>query len=314
VIKLQVRSKSLLIKTLLILLATAFCVSAMASKPEKTKPPKQHETSGQKRPQLPMHDFEWKGVFKGNQTFKGNRDDLAQPAEVEQLTVQGKWQTGEDGKEYFNLYMSQGDKHSNTWVENFVYENRLYTMTRKWHVPIPDLLPGVSLIGKCIRNEIYNKDNPWEPLPITVKGFNEGLASSRLVGVEKIDGKPMNHFRHTCLSKASPQLFLPLLPFDPASDKNDLAIPFKAFSDIYVPVGQSYPWAKWLQYGDGVGPDPQQDEWFLADRFYESSPDIVLPEQCELGNEWIKGEGKKTLIITYQTTCTNLVPAEENFD
>lgn len=78
-----------------------------------------------------------------------------------------------------------------------------------------------------------------------------------------------------------------------------------------MPVEKSYPWAKWLQYGDGVGPDPQQDEWFLADKFYDDPADIVLPEQCKTGNEWVKGIGDRTLIITYQTTCTNLVPAAD---
>lgn len=306
----RVPSTSLLSQIFIILISLVFCTSALAGNQTPPKPPKESAPGGQKRPQLPMVDFEWTGKFLGNQPFQGNNDDLHQPAEMEQLTVRGKWQTGEDGIEYFNLYMVQGDKHSNTWVENYIFENKLYTMTRKWHTELPDLLPGVPLVGKCIQNEIYNKDNPWEPLPITVEGLNIGLASSRLVGVEKIDGKPMNHFRHTCLSHAAPQLLLPLIPMDPGNKDNPLSIPFKAFSDIYVPVGKSYPWAKWLQYGDGVGPDPQQDEWFLADRYYQGSPDIVLPKQCELGNEWIKGEGDETLIITYQTTCTNLVPAD----
>jgi hypothetical protein len=287
-----------------------FCTSALAGDQKRPQRHKESVVGGQKRPQLPKEDFEWTGIFQGNQPFQGNSHDLHQPAEEEQLTVRGKWQTGEDGNEYFNLYMEQGDAYSNTWVENLVYENKLYTITHNWHTELPDILPGVSLIGKCIQNEIYNNDNPSEPLPITVDGFNRGLASSRLVGVEKVDGKPMNHFRHTCLSHASPQLLLPLLPLDPASDTNILALPFKVFSDIYVPVGKSYPWAKWLQYGDGVGPDPQQDEWFLVDRYYKGSADIILPAECKPGNEWIKDEGKKTLIITYQTTCTNLVPAE----
>ena len=58
------------------------------------------------------------------------------------------------------------------------------------------------------------------------------------------------------------------------------------FSDIYVPAGRSYPWAKWLQFGDGVGPDPQQDEWFLVDDAYSYPDEIVLPKQCRPGNEW----------------------------
>lgn len=291
----QASSKFLLNHALFILLAAVFCTAALAG--------------GPKKPQIPKVDFEWTGTFLGNQPFQGDSNDLDQPKEMEQLTVRGKWQTGEDGNEYFNLYMEQGDVNGNTWVQNFIYEDKLYTMTRKWHTELPDLLPGASLVGMCIQNEIYNSDDPWNPLSITVDGLNIGLTSSRLVGVEIIDGEPMNHFRHTCLAHASPQLLLPLLPFDPADKDNPLAIPFRAFSDIYVPVGESYPWTKWLQYGDGVGPDPHQDEWFLANKFDNVPADIILPEACKAGNEWIKDEGLKTLIVTYQTTCTNLVPA-----
>lgn len=294
--KFQISSKTIISRTLAILLTMVFCTSTLAG--------------GQKRPQIPKHNFEWTGVFMGNQPYQGTDDDLDQPAEVEQLTVRGKWQTGEDGETYFNLYMEQGDANSDTWVENFIYGDKLYTITRKWHTDLPVIFPdGSTILGKCFQNEIYNSANPSEPLSIDVDGFNRGLASARLVGVEKVDGKPMNHFRHTCLSRVSPQFLYPFEHWDPTDENNKLAIPFKMFSDIYVPVGKSYPWAKWLQYGDGVGPDPQEDEWFLADRFYNDPDDIVLPQECKTGNEW-PFLGAMTLVYAEQTTCTNLVAPE----
>ena len=120
----------------------------------------------------------------------------------------------------------------------------------------------------------------------------------------------MNHFRHTCLSQAAPQFGFPA---DPDNPDTPGTIPFKVFSDIYVPAGRSYPWRIWLQYGDGVGPDPQNDEWFLANKFNRSPDDIILPEQCEIENVF------KTLFFVQQTTCKNLVPKDvleggNNFD
>ena len=83
---------------LVLMLVLIFCTSALAG--------------GQKRPQIPKVDFEWKGSFKGNDPFHGNDDDLSAPQVTDDLIIRGKWQRGEDGKEYFNLYMQQGDEYS----------------------------------------------------------------------------------------------------------------------------------------------------------------------------------------------------------
>jgi len=255
-IKIVISPKLSLGHTLAWLFTLLFSVSALAGPP---------------KPQIPMHNFEWQG------SFIGNAEKLSDPQVEYKLTVRGKWQNG-----YFNLYMEQGTKDDDTWVENLIYEDKLYTITHKWHTEF-------DLKGICFQNMVYNTEDPWKPLPITVAGFNRGLQHSRLVGLEKIGGKPMNHFRHTCLSLASPQ-FGPLDPDDP---ENEDAIPFKVFSDIYVPAGRSYPWIKWLQSGDGVGPDPQQDEWFIANKSKRNPDNIVLPWQCILP------------IYVQQTTCTN---------
>ena len=76
--------------------------------------------------------------------------------------------------------MEQGDANSDTWVENFIYGDKLYTITRKWHTALPVIFPdGSTILGKCFQNEIYNSANPSEPLSIDVDGFNRGLASAR---------------------------------------------------------------------------------------------------------------------------------------
>ena len=78
----------------------------------------------------------------------------------------------------------------------------------------------------------------------------------------------------TCLSKTG----IPDFPWvDPFININ-------IFSDIYVPPGYAYPWFKWLQFGDGVGPDPQNDEWFLFNRWGNRPGPIVLPDQCNWWN------------------------------
>ncbi len=115
----------------------------------------------------------------------------------------------------------------------------------------------------------------------------------------------MNHFRHSCLTRTAPQLFFNPddeypVSSDPESFLTPFAIPFEVFSDIYVPVGRQYPWNKWLQFGDGVGPDPQNDEWFLANKFNDHPDDIILPEQCQ------KDSPKSNLAYVQQTTCKNL--------
>jgi len=284
-IKIVISPKLSLGHTLAWLFTLLFSVSALAGPP---------------KPQIPMHNFEWQG------SFIGNAEKLSDPQVEYKLTVRGKWQNG-----YFNLYMEQGTKDDDTWVENLIYEDKLYSITHKWHTELPPILPdGSSILGKCFQNQVFNTENPLEPLPITVDGFNRGLARARLVGREKIGGKPMNHFRHTCLTRAAPQFGF---PSDPGDTNNKLAIPFKVFSDIYVPAGRSYPWTKWLQFGDGVGPDPQQDEWFLINKSNRYPDDIILPEQCELENIW-PIFGDKTLIFTQYTTCTNLVPSKEPED
>jgi hypothetical protein len=183
----------------------------------------------------------------------------------------------------------QGKKYSDVWVENLIYRDKLYTITHKWHTKLDD-----DILGKCFETTVYNAADPANPLPITVDGLNALLDSSRLVGLEVIDGIPMNHFRATCLSLAA---------IPTRDDSTPLLPPFfpiKIFSDIYVLEGQSYTWTKWLQFGDGVGPDPQNDEWFLFDEWNSDPDDIVLPKQCQDGNS-----DKR---YVQQSACNNLVP------
>jgi hypothetical protein len=179
--------------------------------------------------------------------------------------------------------MEQGTKGSGTWVENLIYENKLYTITHEWHIPLD---PFPEILDVCFENTAY-MSSPDESPDITVDDLNGILASSRLVGLEKIGGKPMNHFRTTCLTG------IPVLP-------PDLFVPVSIFSDIYVRPGRSYPWERWLQFGDGVGLDPQHDEWFLFDEWNSSPADIILPPQCQ------EAISKKV----QQLPCRNLIEPE----
>lgn len=226
------------------------------------------------RPQIPETDFQWTG------TFVGNAEKLGDPQIETKLVIRGQ----KKGR-YFNLYMQQGYEGSGTWVENILYKNKLYTITHEWHTYLP---PELEILGNCFENTVANPGKPLEPLPITVQDLNGILLSSRLVGEEEIDGEPMNHFRTTCLSKAGIPDFPWIEPF----------LTINIFSDIYVPPGQPYNWSKWLQFGDGVGPDPQFDEWFLFDRWDAAPEDIVLPKQCR----------KKKVKRVQQAPCSNLVP------
>ncbi len=223
------------------------------------------------KPKIPKHNFEWKG------TFIGNASKLSDPQMKANLTIRGKWV----GK-YFNVYMEQGHKGSGLWVENILYKNKLYTITHEWHTDLPPLLKGT-----CFEDTLYNADHPLRPLPITVDDLNGILDSSRLVGLEIIDGKPMNHFRTTCLSKTGIPDFPWVAPF----------LTVNIFSDIYVPPGRAYPWRKWLQFVDGVGPDPQHDEWFVFDRWNHHPDDIILPRECR----------RSKSIKVQQAPCSNLV-------
>ena len=266
---------SLLKQAAVTVIASIFCISALAGPPPK--------------PQIPKRDFEWRG------TFIGNSADLSAPQVEYDLIVRGKWQNG-----YFDLYMLQGGENSDTWVENLIFQDKLYSITHKWHTDLPAFLKGT-----CFQNMVYNTKQPLNPLSISVDDLNRGLQKSRFVGREKVGGKKMNHFRHTCLSQAAPQFF-PFVPSpaDPDDPNSPSTSPFRVFSDIYVPAGKAYPWKRWLQTGDGVGPDPQQDEWFIANKSNRRPEPIVLPEQCQIWNSFT------TLFYVQQTTCKNLVEKE----
>jgi len=258
-------------RALSLLVLLVFCVSCSSSDAA-------NGTTSAEKPQIPKQDFEWNGVMIGN----AERVDA--PQVVVDLTIRGKWQG-----EYFNVYMEQGNKYSeDLWVENLVFKDKLYTITHKWHTD-----GAKDIIGICFENTIYNEADPANPLPITVDGLNALLDSSRFVGLEVIDGTPMNHFRTTCLSKAGIVVEVPRPPiYIPLLFQN-----FNVFSDIYVLDGQPYTWTKWLQFGDGVGPDPQMDEWFLFNEWNSEPDDIELPCECE---EW-----SPKLVKVQMKPCTN---------
>lgn len=205
------------------------------------------------KPQIPKQNFEWNGTFKA--VSMGIDTDLL---------ISGKWQNGN-----FNLFMEQGKKGSGAWVQNLIYDNRFYTITREW--------PGGVKLPGCFRSQVG----------LNVDGLNGILASSRLVGLEQIDGVDMNHFRTTCLSKTTPVEF----PY------SLITAPLNVFSDIYVQPGLLSTFERWLQFGDGVGLDSQYDEWFIFDKEKSDDPDeIILPEECK--------DGKA--IDVYQWPCSNL--------
>jgi hypothetical protein len=141
----------------------------------------------------------------------------------------------------------------------------LYTITHRWHREIPD-----GILGVCFKTP-----------NVSVKDLNKILQSSRLVGPEIVDNKPVNHFRSTCLSSTLFGL-----------------IRINLFSDIYVPRDRPYPWIKWLQFGDGVSLDLHHDEWFIFDHYSHHAKDIHLPAACDYAVEVI------------QDPCSNLVPHE----
>src|SRR6202008_4685012 len=103
---------------------------------------------------------------------------------------------------------------------------------------------------------------------ITVESLNVILESAQLVGREKIDRTPMNHFRVSCLSKS--QIVGVPLP----------EVTMNIFSDIYVPPGRSHPFERWLQFGDAVGLSKQHDEWFFFEEHNNHPEEIQLPWQC----------------------------------
>ncbi len=193
--------------------------------------------SGAERPQIPTENFEWNG------TFKAPGED--EPVETA-LTVRGKWQNG-----YFDLYMQQGLKGEEVWVENLIYQNHLYTITHDW----PGFSPPITKVCYKSHGEV------------TVEGLNAVLQSAQLVGLEKIDRVPMNHFRASCLSR-SQIVGLPL-PF-----------PLHIFSDIYVEPNRPRSFKRWLQFGDAVGLSKQHDEWFFFEEENSHPKEIRLPPQC----------------------------------
>jgi hypothetical protein len=143
-----------------------------------------------------------------------------------------------------------------------IYKDALYTITRRWHRELPD-----GILGVCFKSP-----------DISVDDLNGILKSSRLVGPEVVDQQAVNHFRSSCLSST----FFGLIRVD-------------VFSDIYVPRNRSYPWVKWLQFGDGVSLDLHNDEWFIFDAHYDHADAIKLPIAC------------KNAVEIIQDPCKNLV-------
>jgi hypothetical protein len=211
------------------------------------------------KPQIPTENFEWNGTFR----VPGQQEPV-----ITDLTIRGMRQTGWLG-EHFNLHMEQGFKGGKYWVENLIYEKHLYTITHKW----PGVGPPVS--GVC-----YKSLNE-----ITVEDLNTILMSAQLVGLEKIDRTPMNHFRASCLSKSQIVIGLVLLP----------AVTVNIFSDIYVQPGVSQPFERWLQFGDAVGLSKQHDEWFFFEEHNQHPKKIRLPRQC-----------REFPILVLQHPCSNL--------
>ena len=213
-----------------------------------------NDSSGEaEKPQIPTENFEWNGTFRV-------------PGEVEPvvsaLTIRGMWQNG-----YFNLYEEQGIEGAAYWVENLIYQNHLYTLTHNW----PKVGPPVT--GFC-----YKSLNP-----VTVAGLNGILQSAQLVGLETIEGTPMNHFRVSCLSKSQ------VIGLPPP------AVTVNIFSDIYVQPNSPQTFERWLQFGDAVGLSKQHDEWFFFDEQNNHPEEIELPWQCS-----------SFRFLVWQGPCSNL--------
>jgi hypothetical protein len=208
------------------------------------------DNAAEGKPQIPKHDFEWKGTF-----------EVASLGVQTGLTIRGRWQDG-----HFDLYMEQGSREdAEVWVENLIYKNKLYTITHRW--------PGGINVPLCFKSQN----------DITVDNLNGILRSSRLVDLEVIDGVEMNHFRTTCLSKTA-------LLFPPVETRLNI------FSDIYTQPGSPDRFERWLQFGDGVGLDPQQDEWFFFSEHSEHAKEIHLPFIC-----------RRIPIPVLQEPCSNLI-------
>jgi len=216
-----------------------------------------HGQSGQvKKPQIPTENFEWNGTFR----VPGQDEPV-----ITDLTIRGRWQNG-----HFNLYMEQGFDGGEYWVENLIYQEHLYTITHNW----PKIGPPVT--GFCYKSQDE----------ITVEDLNAILESAQLVGREKIDRTPVNHFRVSCLSKSQIVIFgVPLA-----------AVTVNIFSDIYVPPGRSHPFTRWLQFGDAVGLSKQHDEWFFFAEYNNHPEEIQLPWQCS----------SIFTILVLQHPCSNL--------
>lgn len=204
------------------------------------------DRSGQiRKPQIPTENFEWNGTFR----VPGEEEPV-----ITDLTIRGMWQDA-----YFNLYMEQGFAGGEYWVENLIYRNHLYTITHKWpKVEFP-------VTGVC-----YKSHNE-----ITVHDLNGILASAQLVGLERIDGTLMNHFRASCLSRSQIVIVL-----DGVKVPLTAPIPVSIFSDIYVRPDRSHRFERWLQFGDAVGLSRHHDEWFFFEDQNRHPREIQLPAQC----------------------------------
>ncbi len=223
-----------------------------AAEPDPVTP--QNDPSGPvEKPQIPTATFEWNGTFM----VPGELVPVATD-----LTIRGMWQNG-----YFNLYLEQGSDGEQYWVENLIYRNHLYTITHTW----PNLGPPIT--GFC-----YKSLNP-----VTVGGLNTLLQSAQLVGLETIDGTPMNHFRASCLSKSQ------VVGLPPP------AVTVNIFSDIYVQPDSPQSFERWLQFGDAVGLSKQHDEWFFFAEHNNHPGPIQLPWQCSAFP-----------LLVLQAPCSNL--------
>jgi hypothetical protein len=147
------------------------------------------------------------------------------------------------------------------------------------------------LIGQCF----------YSTNPVTVDDLNFLLASARFVGTEEIDREKMDHFRVSCIGRTVVNVGV------------NICQRLSAFSDLYVPRGRGKrvgygatrhgdrrgkSFARWLQYGDGVGFDPQQDEWFFIDSERGWTGSIDLPDECQPGSD--------SAIPVLQQPCKNL--------